>query len=265
MSEPRRLKELSKALPFELGQALDGAPGDPSETEQQALALRLGATLGIALSAPSAAASLSAASSASSVAQVGGQLSTVAGVAAKSGGSLLVWLGGGLVLGTALSATAIFSAELLHPQPNRVASSASSAVRVPRAATPVASALAVPTEPELDAGVHSAPSVPEPKPRASSREQAPEPPAAQAGSELGLLRRAQQVLRTDPLGALDLCAAHLTQFPAGVMVQEREMIAIEALLRLGRAQEANARASTFVRLFPGSAHRPRLQQLLSTQ
>src|SRR6478609_7974177 len=158
MSDPRRLKELTKALPFELGQALDGAPGDPSEIEQRALALRLGATLGIALAAPSAAAGLSAASSASSAAQVG-----AVGVAAKSGGSLLVWLGGGLVLGTALSGAAIFSAELLPAQPKRAAPSSSFAVRVPHA--PAAVASAVPLEPELDAGVRAASPAPEPKPR----------------------------------------------------------------------------------------------------
>jgi hypothetical protein len=91
-----------------------------------------------------------------------------------------------------------------------------------------------------------------------SREQ----PAAEPDGEFSLLRSAQQSLRVDPQRALDLCAAHTTQFPSGVMVQEREMIAIEALLRLGRIQQANARAATFSKSFPGSAHAARLENLL---
>jgi hypothetical protein len=47
-----------------------------------------------------------------------------------------------------------------------------------------------------------------------------------------------------------------------MLVQEREMIAIEALLKTGNRAEANARASSFRSQFPASSHIRRLDTLL---
>jgi len=269
MTEPRRLKDLSTALPLALSQALKGAPEGPTELEQRALLQSLGSTLGITLALPSGAAKLAAASSASSAvnitANLGARASTAVGLAAKPGISSLIWLGGGLALGTVLSATALFSAQLLSPQPSSsklAAPSVSSATRSARAPAMTASAASAFTSPELDAGTPAARPTPESAPRPPMRKPARERQVTETDTEFSLLRRAQQLLRTDPQRALDLCAAHSAQFSAAGMVQEREMIAIEALLRLRRIQEANARASTFVRLFPHSAHTSRLEQLL---
>jgi hypothetical protein len=43
-----------------------------------------------------------------------------------------------------------------------------------------------------------------------------------------------------------------------VLAQEREVIAIEALKRLGRSDEAARRAADFARRYPGSAYRKKL-------
>jgi hypothetical protein len=269
MREPRRLKEHPTALPFELSQALEGAPGGPTELEQQALLQSLGSTLGVALALPSVAANLNAASSAASAANVSAglaaQVSTAVGLATKPGVSFLIWFVGGLTLGTALAATAVFSAQSPRPQANasnRPAASAWLARRTTPALAPTALAAAAAAEPELDAENRVSQPAPESVPRSPSRDKPREQPAAEADSEFSLLRSAQQSLKADPLRALELCATHATQFPSGGMVQEREMIAIEALLRLGRRPQADARASAFLRLFPGSAHAARLATLL---
>ncbi len=81
-------------------------------------------------------------------------------------------------------------------------------------------------------------------------------------AEVKLLERAQDALRSQPAEALALCNDHAKRFPSGMLVQEREMIAIEALSKLGRKDEARARADRFKARFPGSSHTRRLETLL---
>lgn len=88
---------------------------------------------------------------------------------------------------------------------------------------------------------------------------------AAAESESDLLGRAQAALRTDPSKALALAAEHRRKFPKGVLVQEREVLSIEALERLGRHQEAVARANSFLRSFPGSAHRSKVNAVIGRE
>nr|AYM54211.1 hypothetical protein [Sorangium cellulosum] len=90
------------------------------------------------------------------------------------------------------------------------------------------------------------------------------PPAGAAGAaetEVQLLHRAQEALATDAGSALALTVEHARRFPAGALGQEREIIAIRALLALGRAAEARARAASLLERFPGSAYRGRLESL----
>ena len=82
-------------------------------------------------------------------------------------------------------------------------------------------------------------------------------------AEVKLLGRAQDALRGRPEEALALCAEHAKRFPAGANVQEREVIAIDALVRLGRKDEARARADRFEARFPGSTHQRRIETLLA--
>jgi hypothetical protein len=99
----------------------------------------------------------------------------------------------------------------------------------------------------------------------------PEGSATAAGSESDLpvaepesaiLQRAQDALRGSPARALALTDLHLARYPGGMLVQEREVLAISALLGMGRAAEARARATRFVTSFPASAHRRRLEVLI---
>jgi outer membrane protein assembly factor BamD (BamD/ComL family) len=56
--------------------------------------------------------------------------------------------------------------------------------------------------------------------------------------------------------------AHAAQFPDGSLSQEREVVAIQALLALGRPEDARARAARFAQRWPGSAHLRRIEVLL---
>lgn len=104
----------------------------------------------------------------------------------------------------------------------------------------------------LDAGAST--------PRAPQSIQAPQAPRA---SELELMHDAKAALASDPNQALSLLNRLAKLYPSGVLAQEREVLAIDALLRLGRKSEANARATRFASRYPGSAHWPHIQRLLA--
>jgi len=74
-------------------------------------------------------------------------------------------------------------------------------------------------------------------------------------AEASFLKRAKVSLAADPGRALRMAEEHPSRYPHGGLIQEREVIAIEALIRLGRTEEARARAATFHSLYPQSAHR----------
>ena len=81
-------------------------------------------------------------------------------------------------------------------------------------------------------------------------------------AELALLARARRALLTRPAHALEFTEAHARKFPHGTFGEEREVLAIEALLRLGLSDEAKQRAIAFERLFPDSAHRAHLARMI---
>jgi len=81
-------------------------------------------------------------------------------------------------------------------------------------------------------------------------------------TEASLLTRAQAQIGSNPGGALSLADRHRALFPKGNMVQERELIAVSALVALGRTTEARERAEAFVAAHPQSAHRRRLSALV---
>ncbi|WP_437774568.1 hypothetical protein [Sorangium sp. So ce1097] len=180
-----------------------------------------------------------------------------------------------------------------HAAPSAVASAAGPSVAAPTATPPP------PAEPGLDGAGHagseagrgaarqpSSATAPrdEPRPRASTAAPRAEaeaipspgapsggaPPSAspasagaagEAGTEVELLHRAQDALAADAGAALALTAEHARRFPTGALGQEREIIAIRALLALGRGAEARARAASLLERFPGSAYRGRLESL----
>jgi hypothetical protein len=90
------------------------------------------------------------------------------------------------------------------------------------------------------------------------------PPPSAPESELSLLAGAQASLAADPARALSITDDHIRRFGSGTLSQEREVIAIGALVRLGRMAEARARAERFHALYPTSAHGRRIDVLLGS-
>jgi len=83
-------------------------------------------------------------------------------------------------------------------------------------------------------------------------------------AEVKLVQRAQDALRSSrPAEALALCNDHAKRFPNGMVTQECEVIAVEALVKTGRKDEARKRADRFKARFPGSAAIRRLDVLVS--
>lgn len=94
------------------------------------------------------------------------------------------------------------------------------------------------------------------KPPASSR-----PPSLLAPSEAELLEQARAALKSgDSARAFQRVSEHAQRYPRGVLVQEREVLAIQALRRLGRDAEAERRAAAFAKAYPGSAFQRKLQR-----
>jgi hypothetical protein len=85
------------------------------------------------------------------------------------------------------------------------------------------------------------------------------PPAPSFETEVALLQRAKGFVATDPRAALALVDEHAARFPNGMLEQEAEVIAIEALVAAGRASDAAERLTRFRAKFPKSAHLPHLE------
>jgi hypothetical protein len=81
--------------------------------------------------------------------------------------------------------------------------------------------------------------------------------------ELVLLEEAQDALGREPGRALGLADQHARIHPNGMLAQEREVLAVDALLRLGRRAEAEARADRLRAAHPGSSQIRRLDRLLA--
>lgn len=88
-------------------------------------------------------------------------------------------------------------------------------------------------------------------------------PEPDPGAELELIARAQRQLERDPAAALAILQDHARRFPAGVFVQEREIMRIDAELARGQRALARERARSFTAAYPASPHRRRLQALLA--
>lgn len=73
-------------------------------------------------------------------------------------------------------------------------------------------------------------------------------------SEISLLQDARASLTSSPAQALALTSQHQALYPRGKLVQERELIAITALSKLGRRDDASRRADHFRRAYPRSAY-----------
>jgi hypothetical protein len=88
-------------------------------------------------------------------------------------------------------------------------------------------------------------------------------PVRSKPSEIELLSRARRALAHNPAKALALAERHRRSFSDGSLAQEREVIAIDALMRLERRAKAERRAARFHARYPSSAHQRRVDSLVS--
>lgn len=150
---------------------------------------------------------------------------------------------GGIAAVLAIAAGYLVSRTPAHVEPTHAP--------VPQSAPPVQSQPTPEVQPQPSAAAAPAP-VPtiEAQPAPSAAKSAPAKP-----DEAALLEQARRALVTDPQRALAITRRHQALYPHGVLVQEREVIAIEALRRLGREGQASDRANSFEKSYPDSAHR----------
>ena len=83
--------------------------------------------------------------------------------------------------------------------------------------------------------------------------------------ELSLLERARSTLSEGhPQATLQLLREHHSLYPKSVLQQEREALAIRALLGAGRRSEAQRRAQTFIQAYPTSALRGSVERAVAS-
>lgn len=172
---------------------------------------------------------------------------------ATGGGAIATWLKLGAVAAvTAGTAGAFWVGTEKDTAPKHAAPKMTAPTLAPRAVQPRAPAVATenarPPAPTVAPSVHR-----------------PATPAEASASEADLLGTAQAALAGDPGKALNLSEQHARTFPRGVLVQEREVIAIEALTRLGRSADALARAERFLKAYPSSAHRSKIESITGSR
>jgi hypothetical protein len=134
-------------------------------------------------------------------------------------------------------------------------------------ATPITTATKQAPMPSTRPPAPSATSTAAPPPSAEAPPEHPKAPAPSARatpprSETVILGDAQKALATNPQATLRYCAEHAKHHPRGALSQEREVLTIEALVRLGRHAEARARADAFRASHPDSGHNRRLDALV---
>lgn len=256
MKAPRRLTDPASGTPRGLRELLEAGRSElPSAERLRSLGDRLAPTI----------AGLSAGTGSGAGPATGG-----AGVGASSGGAAAVhaaqavagWKVGLAVVGIAAIGSGIAARSIENRRSTAPTTAPFGTLAVPNAPA---------TAFEHGAVSDPSPSAASPPTASPARTQLPLPgavparpvPAAAAEeTEIDLLRDARASLATAPSRALAIAERHATRFPSGVLAEEREVIAIEALVRLGRRAEARARADRFFVLHPSSAYRPRIDALL---
>jgi hypothetical protein len=169
--------------------------------------------------------------------------------------SKAVWLGAGVVIGMSIgTAWMLKRAPLSAPRPSVSVAQPLALVPLKALTQEVSSSPSAAVAGETDAISQQAPAVSTNSPSASRDIR------GVGLNEAALLDGARAALGTDPRRALALTQEHAKRFPHGALIQEREVIAIDALSRLGQTDVARRRASDFERRYPGSAHQPKVDQ-----
>lgn len=175
-------------------------------------------------------------------------------------GRHLVAIGGGAAVLLAITAGLLLRGG--HAEERAAAAVPATAAPAPATTTPAPSSPPPVVSPLPDDEGEPAPpartSAPRPRPHQKA------PPPAPPPSEVSLVEEARAALAgRDHRAALAAAARHEKLYPAGVLVEEREAIRIEALAATGDAALASARLRDFARRFPRSSYRRHLEEVVS--
>jgi hypothetical protein len=257
MSDPPRLLD-TLGQGSALRDALEaGRAESPSPAQLAALAAKLGPIIGAGIAGGGAGGAAAAASGAGGAAAKAG-----AGAAGVAGAGAAKVVGAGAaakIIAVVATSTALVVGGTVAVQ--RSSAPAPSAAQTTRGlvATSTVTATSTPTAISIPAPVETAISIPSATATPAATHA---PPPLTEDEETQMLEDAQDALRADPARALSLANQHAQRAPRGNLAQEREVIAIEALVKLGRAAEAKQRAARFAAAYPRSAQLRRVQQLV---
>jgi hypothetical protein len=231
------------------------APADATAIAQAKLARLLGpvAGLGGGGRGGGSAGPIASGSAAGSVGGGGGAaLKGALGIPAAK--ALVLFALGGLVGGGVATAIVRPAERIVYVErPASVLPPGSSPAQLPSAQAEI-----VPPLPSADASTRGAAPVSAPLSSSVARGR-----DTDLAAERAVIERARSALaRGDAQGALLSIAQHQREFPRGQLVEEREALAVQALVTAGRAQEAVARAAHFRKAFPNSLLLPLVAQAL---
>lgn len=91
------------------------------------------------------------------------------------------------------------------------------------------------------------------------------PHVAPIVEEARVLESARRSLEADPARALSLIDEHASRFPSGALSEERELLAVDALLRAGRTDAARERAAAAIAAHPGGVQTARIRSLIENR
>jgi hypothetical protein len=124
-----------------------------------------------------------------------------------------------------------------------------------------------PPTPELNVSAAPAPVPPPPiaRPTRTTAASAAAPPVSSLSAEREVLDKARVALAAgDGPGALASIDEHTRRFPRPQLVEEREALAVQALVVQGRYDEARVRAARFRSAWPNSLFLPAVEATLSS-
>ena len=157
-------------------------------------------------------------------------------------------------------------AKRAHREPASVRAARVAAVPPAETAASVQAAAPASTAPSEDISPAEVAAAPERKPIPEAQKPQPEPATrAQVPEdllEMQQVAKAEQLLQRSPERALALVRQGDQRFAGGYFRQERAYIATMALIRLGRMDEARARAASFAKQFPALPYGARIRSAL---
>jgi TolA-binding protein len=188
-------------------------------------------------------------------ARVTGQVAALGSVPAAAPLKAPPWFvaGGAVVVAGALAL--VGTQRGAEPQVSSRAPSTPSAAPLV-AAAPIPPAVAAAPAPDQEKRASQASAA-----RATPAESASASQDALAG-EAKLLNQAHAAMATDPQKALAIAGEHAKRYPRGQLAAERELILVQALVKLGRVREAEARGRALRKSTPSSIYGERLDTIL---